>query len=49
MTDINIRIRKPAYERLRKRAWKEKKSIKDLVDELSVSRRRTPIVSLKGV
>ena len=49
MNDINIRIRKPAYERLRKRAWKEKKSIKDLVDELSAPRKRTAIVSLKGV
>jgi hypothetical protein len=29
MNEINIRIRKPAYERLRKQAFKEKKSIKD--------------------
>lgn len=49
MTDINIRIHKSAYERLRKRAFKEKKSIKQLIDELSAPRKRTPILELKGV
>jgi predicted CopG family antitoxin len=43
MEDINIRIRKPAYERLRKRAFKEKKSIKQLVDELSQPKRGVPM------
>jgi hypothetical protein len=39
MSDINIRIRKPAYERLRKQAFKEGKTIKDLVDELSLPKK----------
>jgi predicted DNA-binding ribbon-helix-helix protein len=44
-----IRITETAHKRLKNTAHKRRITLKQLVDELSAPRKRTPIVELTGV